>query len=66
MRTRLNVYQMAERFNVHPSTIARWRYERVVPEPVKLGGRRFWFLDEINEWEAAGFPRTELDKKDLV
>lgn len=65
-RERLNVYQLAARIGVHPSTVVRYRHEGIVPDPTRLGGRIFWFADEIDEWERLGYPRPETNTEGIA
>jgi predicted DNA-binding transcriptional regulator AlpA len=53
----LSVYQLAERYGVCVASIYAWTEKAWMPASVKLGGRRYWWADEISAWEAAGFPR---------
>lgn len=48
----LSVNQVAERFNVSPDSIWRWKRAGDFPAPVKLGGNTTrWRLSDIEEWE---------------
>jgi predicted site-specific integrase-resolvase len=48
----LNQKQLAERWNVSPRTLERWRWLGQGPVYLKLGGRVIYRLDEIEKFEA--------------
>lgn len=48
----LNQSQLAERWNVSPRTLERWRWLGQGPVYLKLGGRVSYRLDDIEEYEA--------------
>ena len=43
----LTVREVAKTFSVADSSVWRWVNERVLPEPIKIGGRTRWVEDEI-------------------
>lgn len=48
--------QLAEREGVCLGTIYIWNREGICPPSWKRGRLRGWWLDDIREWEDAGFP----------
>lgn len=52
VRERISMRKLAKRFGFHPTTFYRWYEEGSFPRPHFLADRRFWFEDEIAEWEA--------------
>jgi hypothetical protein len=48
----LNQNQLAERWNMSPRTLERWRWLGQGPVYLKLGGRVSYRLDDIVEYEA--------------
>ena len=47
----LNQNQLAERWNVSPRTLERWRWLGQGPVYLKLGGRVSYRLDDIEQYE---------------
>jgi predicted DNA-binding transcriptional regulator AlpA len=50
---RMPTVQLARRFNVVPRTIERWLDDPrlAFPAPLRINGRRYWSLAEIESWE---------------
>jgi predicted site-specific integrase-resolvase len=48
----LNQNQLAERWNVSPRTLERWRWLGQGPVYLKLGGRVSYRLEDIEQYEA--------------
>jgi len=54
-----SVYDVAQRFDVHPSSVWRWVNQRKFPQPVKIGGMTRWLESEIAEHEAQAAAQRE-------
>lgn len=54
---KLNIYQVATRFEVSTSTIFSWRIKGWIIDPIRLGKRVFWLEADLDQWEADGYPR---------
>lgn len=54
-RTRLPARLVWTRFGVTDRTLDRWLIDPLLgfPRPMMIKGRRYFFLDEIEEWERA-------------
>jgi len=48
----LSIYQLAERYDVTPATINRWRATGKLPQGFLHRARRFWLVSEIEEMES--------------
>jgi predicted site-specific integrase-resolvase len=48
----LNQNQLAERWNVSPRTLERWRWLGQGPVYLKLGGRVSYRLEDVEKFEA--------------
>lgn len=49
----IRMYQtcdLAVMLGVTKYTISRWKKKRVLPPPVKIGGRLYWTHETIQEW----------------
>lgn len=57
VRKRLDFYALCIRLDWRPSTLYQHIQNGWLPKPSKAGKRVFWYEDEINQWEAAGFPK---------
>ena len=44
------------RFEISSMTLSRWRKKKIIPEPVKIGGKRFFFRDAVNDLIVANNP----------
>jgi DNA-binding transcriptional MerR regulator len=42
---------MCRRYNVSVRTIDRWLEEQLLPEPIRIKGRRYWLRSTIEESE---------------
>lgn len=59
MREKINFYELAVRLEKNVSTVYQWHAKGWLPSPHKVGGRWFFFVDEIDAWENSGCPRNE-------
>lgn len=50
--TRLNQNDLASRWNISPRTLERWRWLKLGPPYLKLGGRVAYRLEDIEAYEA--------------
>jgi hypothetical protein len=50
--TRLNQNDLANRWNISPRTLERWRWLKLGPPYLKLGGRVAYRLEDIEAYEA--------------
>jgi transcriptional regulator GlxA family with amidase domain len=44
--------QLAERWNISPRTLERWRWTKTGPSYVKIGGRVRYLLTDVEAYEA--------------
>jgi len=49
----LNKEQLARRWHLSPRTLERWRWERIGPHYLKIGGRVVYQLSEVEAYEKA-------------
>lgn len=49
----LSVSDAAEALRVHPHTLKRWRLRCYGPKPVKVGGRLFYRVADVQNWLAS-------------
>ena len=63
MRKRLNIFQVAQRYGVAPSTVYAWLNRGWFVPRTRLGGRVFWYEDELDQWDEDGFPRPCENEK---
>lgn len=40
----------AKALRVHPQTLKRWRRAEYGPKPVKVGGRLFYRVSDVQQW----------------
>ncbi len=59
----IRVYDLAQKFEVRPATIYQWINLGVVPSPSKVGKRFFWTVEQIKNWELAGYPRHYTEQE---
>ena len=52
MTKHLNQIDLADRWNISPRTLERWRWTGEGPQFVKLGGRVVYRLEDIEAFEA--------------
>ncbi len=45
---------LANRWRLSPRTLERWRWERIGPQFLKIGGRVVYRLSDIEEFEQSG------------
>jgi hypothetical protein len=45
---------LANRWRLSPRTLERWRWERIGPPFLKIGGRVIYRLSDIEEFEQSG------------
>lgn len=64
MRTSLNTYKVAKRYEVSVSTVFVWRVRDWIIPPKRIGGRVFWLEDDLDTWDAEGNPRPIDSKKE--
>lgn len=50
--THLNQIELARRWRISPRTLERWRWQRVGPRYLKVGGRVLYRLEDIEAFEA--------------
>ena len=55
----LHQVHLAERWNLSPRTLERWRWERIGPRYLKLGGRVVYRLEDVEAYEAQQVRNTE-------
>ena len=55
----LNQVQLADRWNISPRTLERWRWAGEGPRYMKLGGRVVYRLVDIEAYEAQQLRLTE-------
>lgn len=48
----LNQIDLARRWNISHRTLERWRWKRIGPPFIKLGGRIVYRLDDVLAFEA--------------
>ena len=48
----LNQVQLSRRWSLSPRTLERWRWLRIGPPYLKVGGRVVYRLDDIETYEA--------------
>jgi hypothetical protein len=48
---RVDITAASRRFGRHPVTLARWETQGILPRSHRVGGRRCWFADELDECE---------------
>ena len=53
----LTQVELAERWRISPRTLERWRWLRLGPQYLKIGGRVVYSLEDVQSFEAA--KRTE-------
>ena len=51
-RIRLDMTDLRQRYSKAANTIWRWYTEGDFPRPHYLQGKRYWWLDEVETWEA--------------
>ena len=49
----INQNQLAERWNVSPRTLERWRWKGKGPSYLKLGCRVLYRLEDVEQYESA-------------
>ena len=54
----LNQEQLARRWNVSPRTLERWRWLKVGPPYLRIGGRIVYRLEDVEAYEAANLRQT--------
>lgn len=63
----LSITSLSELLGVSLSHVKRLRASGRLPDPVRLGGRVLWRVDEINAWVQAGCPaatKWRITRKD--
>lgn len=73
MKTTLTIADVAERYAVSESTIARWHKQGAIPPPVRIGGHAIrWFAATLDEFDLelvtkqGTFPPSEECKESKV
>ena len=56
----LTQFELAERWRISPRTLERWRWLRLGPQYVKIGGRVVYLLSDVEAYEAAKRAETSL------
>lgn len=54
-----SVYDLAQRYDCHPSSVWRWVAQGKFPHPVKIGGMTRWLESEVSEHEAKAAAERE-------
>ena len=49
----LTQFELAERWRISPRTLERWRWLRLGPQYIKVGGRVVYLLADVEAYEAA-------------
>ena len=52
--------ELAERWRISPRTLERWRWLRLGPQYLKIGGRVVYSLEDVQSFEAAKRTETSL------
>ncbi len=52
--------ELAERWRISPRTLERWRWLRLGPQYLKIGGRVVYMLADVMSFEAAKRTETSL------
>ena len=52
--------ELAERWRISPRTLERWRWLRLGPQYIKIGGRVVYLLGDIEAFETAKRAETSL------
>jgi hypothetical protein len=50
---RLVTVELSRRWHLSPRTLEQWRWKRIGPRYLKIGGRVLYCLDDIEAYEAA-------------
>lgn len=58
--THLTAYQLADRWHMHPATLANWRVEGEGPKFIKLGRKVLYSLTEIEAWEEKNLKKSTV------
>lgn len=56
----LTQFELAERWRISPRTLERWRWLRLGPQYLKIGGRVVYLLADIEAYETAKRAETSL------
>lgn len=56
----LTQFELAERWRISPRTLERWRWLRLGPQYVKIGGRVVYLIADVEGYEAARRAETAL------
>jgi hypothetical protein len=56
----LTQFELAERWRISPRTLERWRWLRLGPQFLKIGGRVVYLIADIEDYEAAKRKETSL------
>jgi hypothetical protein len=49
----LNQLELSRRWSISPRTLERWRWRRMGPRYIKIGGRVVYRIEDIEAFEAA-------------
>lgn len=52
--------ELAKRWRISPRTLERWRWLRLGPQYLKIGGRVVYALEDVENFEAAKRAETQL------
>ncbi len=68
--SRLPTRAVSQRYGISTRTVTRWQCNRdlAFPQPLRVNGRRYWSLNELETWErrrVAGIHRPLVDSKTL-
>jgi len=50
--THFTTEELAERYDMHPKSVANWRLQGAGPKYVKVGKRIFYKPEDVEMWEA--------------
>ena len=60
MITHLTQIELAKRWRISPRTLERWRWQKLGPQYLKVGGRVVYRLEDVEAFEAAKLRETSL------
>ena len=55
----LHQVHLADRWNLSPRTLERWRWEKIGPRYLKIGGRVVYRLEDVEAYEEQQICDTE-------
>lgn len=60
----LNQKQLADRWNISPRSLERWRWEGKGPRFLKIGGRVAYRLEDVEAYEAGQLRASTAEASD--